>query len=236
MALTSEGHLFTWGEGSNGRLGHGSELNTCVPSVVESLIGYEVVHISSQNGHSVALVVDSNPSYSMMMKAMVDDEACSDIVFILKDGERAHAMKGLLIGRSKYFRAMFRSGMRESIENQVEVPDCSKAVFLLFLEYLYSSEVDIGMDAAVELYALSDRYQEDGLSVRCLGVFQKGLSDANAIELLSEVDGLGLDGLKDVCMEYVVTNYGKAFKKERLEALSPSLMVEMLSKIGERHF
>ena len=59
------------------------------------------------------------------------------MVFILKDNARVHTMKGLLIGQSKYFRAMFRSGMKESISNEVEIRDCSKGVFLSFLEYLY---------------------------------------------------------------------------------------------------
>lgn len=116
MALTSECRLYTWGDGANGKLGNGSELMTCVPYVVESLLGYKVVHIASKNVHSVALV-DSKRSYSVMMKSMIDDETCSDVVFVLKDGERIHANKGLLIARSKYFRAMFRSGMKESREN-----------------------------------------------------------------------------------------------------------------------
>jgi kelch-like protein 24/35/kelch-like protein 29 len=125
--------------------------------------------------------------------------------------------------------------MRESVENEVVVRDCSKGVFLLFLEYLYKGEVDIGIDDAVELYALSDRYQEEDLSIRCLGVIEKGLTNANAIELLAEVDSWNLDALKDVCMEYVVMNYGKSFKKIRIDSLSHILAVEMLNRIGERN-
>jgi hypothetical protein len=104
--------------------------------------------------------------------------------------------------------------MRESRENKVEIRDCSKGVFLLFLEHLYKGEVDIGMDHAKYLYVLSDRYQEDGLSRKCLKVIEKGLSDANAIELLADADDLCLVALKDVCMEYVLSNYGKSFKKK----------------------
>ena len=88
--------------------------------------------------------------------------------------------------------------------------------------------------SAIELYAMLDRYQEDGLSVQCLGVFQKGLSDANVINLLAEIDGLGLDGLKDVCMENVVTNYGKSLKEVTTDSLSSSLMAELLCNLGER--
>jgi hypothetical protein len=140
------------------------------------------------------------------MKAMINDETCSDVAFLLKDNERVHAMRGLLIGQSKYFRAMFRSGMKENIENEVEMRDCSKAVFLLFLEYLYSGEVDIGVEDAIELYVLSDRYQEDGLSRHCLEVIEGGLTETIAAELLAEADGLGLVDLKDVCMEYMLSN------------------------------
>ena len=190
--------------------------------------------MSTIHSHPVALV-NSKRSLTKKMKAMVNDETCSDVVFLLKDGdERIHANRGLLIGQSEYFRAMFRSGMKESISNEVEVRDCSKGVFLLFLEYLYSGEVDIGMDNAMELYVLSDRYQEDDLKRQCIEVIEGGLSHGNAIELLVEAaNGLGLDALKDVCMEYVVSNYGK-IEKENIKALSPSLMAELLCNLGER--
>ena len=99
----------------------------------------------------------------------------------------------------------------------------------------YSGEVDIGMDDAIELYVISDRHQEENLNVRCLEVIEKGLTHGNAIELLVEADGLGLDDMKDVCMEYyVLSNYGKSFKKERLDLLSRSLMLELLINVGKR--
>jgi RCC1 and BTB domain-containing protein len=235
MALTSDGHLYTWGDGEDGRLGHGSKGNICFPCVVESLIGHKVVDISSSYAHSVALV-NSKRSNAMKRKAMVNDETCSDIVFLLKDGERVHANKGILIGQSEYFRAMFRSDMRESKENEVHVQDCSKALFLLLLEYLYVGEVDIVMEDAIELYVLSDRYREEDLSRQCLEVIERGLSHENAFELLAEVDNLGLDALKEVCMEHVVLNYGNAFRKETLDTLSPSLKDELLTKFAEMQF
>ena len=228
MALTSEGHIYTWGEGVC--LGHGSELHFCVPTIVESFIGYKVVSITSNSTHSVALV-DSDRSYSLMMKSLIDNETCSDVVFLLKDNERVHAMKGLLIGRSEYFRAMFRSGMRESRENEVQVQDCSKGVFLLFLEYIYLGKIlDIEMEDAIELYVLSHRYQEDELNSRCLDVIRGGLSHEHVSELLAEAGGLDIDALKDACMEYAVSN-PKLPTKNRV---SPSLMAAMLINIEQR--
>lgn len=89
------------------------------------------------------------------------------------------------------------------------------------------------MDDALELYVLSDRHQEDDLSRQCLEVIRRRLSDANALELLVEVDALGLIALKDVCMEYVASN-GQLITKERIELLSHSITTELLCNIVER--
>ena len=109
MALSSEGRLYSWGNGDDGRLGHGSVKRYCMPCVVESLIGFKVVHITARNEFSIALVDPKLSSYAMRVKSMINDEACSDVIFVLKNDERVHANKGLLMTHSEYFRAMFRS-------------------------------------------------------------------------------------------------------------------------------
>jgi hypothetical protein len=218
MALTRQGCVYTWGNW--GSLGHGSEVdNNTTPYMVKALLGKKVVRISSCHIHSVALVDSKHHSYTKKMKAMVNDESCSDVVFVLENGDRVHAIKAPLIGQSEYFRAMFRSNMRESRENEVEVRDCSKGVFLLFLEYLYTGAVDIGMDHALDLYVLSDRYLANDLSRECVEAIRRELSHGNAIRMLMEVGGLGLDDdLKDLCMSYyVVSNYGEVMNEEDIE-------------------
>jgi hypothetical protein len=155
------------------------------------------------------VLVDSKRSYSVM-KSMIDNETCSDVVFVLKDGERLHANKGLLIARSRgYVPIRYERGR----ENEVGVGDCPKRVFVLFLEYLYLGNVNFEIEEAMELYVLSDLYQEGDLSRQCLEVIRRGLSDANVIEWLAEADALGLDALKDVCMEFMVSN-GNSIKEE----------------------
>ena len=233
MALSSEGRLYSWGYGDEGRLGHGSVKRYCMPCVVESLIGLKVVHITARNEFSVALV-DPKLSYAMRMKSMINDETCSDVIFVLKNDERVHANKGLLITHSEYFRAMFRSKMRESITNEVEVRDCSKRAFVFFLEHLYKGHVYVGYEDAAELLVLSDRYQANDLRAQCLEVIESGLTVSNVIGLLVEAESLGIDALKDICMGYLVSNYGKSIDKEALDTLSPCLMLELHPKLRNK--
>merc|ERR1712024_24303 len=106
---------------------------------------------------------------------------------------------------------------RENRENEVRVRDCSKRTLLLLLEYLYCGCVDIKVEDALELYQLADRYQETGLSEECMGWFGRGLNDENALDMLLEVDGLGLYGLRDVCMPFVVWDYDRVKFRARLD-------------------
>jgi hypothetical protein len=94
------------------------------------------------------------------------------------------------------------------------------------------------MEEAKDLYyVLSDRYQEDDLSSKfLLEVIERGLSHSNVIGFLVDSDSLGLDALKNICMEYVGSNYCKAIHEEGLEPLSHSLLLELLGEITETHF
>jgi len=233
MALTSNGRLFTWGCGEQ-TLGHGSEDDCNVTCIVKALNGYKVVKVSTFNDHSVALVESKQRAYAKRMKAMINDESCSDIIFLLKGGDHVHAIKGLLIGHSEYFRAMFRSNMRESKENRIEVPDCSKTVFLLFVEYLYTGTVNVGMDHALELYVLADRYQENGLSRQCGEVIKNGLSHENIIGLLVKVNGLGLDALTDICVSNTASHFGKVVNEEVIDSIPQSSMRRSLLTLLQR--
>ena len=56
MALTSGGHVYTWGNGEDGVLGHGSETSSMSPVPVEFLDEKKVTQISCCNRHSFAIV------------------------------------------------------------------------------------------------------------------------------------------------------------------------------------
>ncbi|CAH0390181.1 unnamed protein product [Bemisia tabaci] len=58
LALSSEGEVFSWGEGEDGTLGHGNR-NTCEnPTLIEALVGKEIVNVACGGAHSA--VISSN--------------------------------------------------------------------------------------------------------------------------------------------------------------------------------
>ena len=55
MAIGEGGALYTWGSGTNGRLGHGDAVLQRRPRLVTALLEMQVVHASAGSGHSVAV-------------------------------------------------------------------------------------------------------------------------------------------------------------------------------------
>nr|XP_012152188.1 PREDICTED: E3 ubiquitin-protein ligase HERC2 [Megachile rotundata] len=55
LALSSEGHVYSWGEGDDGKLGHGNRLSYDRPKLIEELLGTEIVDVACGGHHSAAI-------------------------------------------------------------------------------------------------------------------------------------------------------------------------------------
>ena len=58
LALTADGAVWSWGEGSLGQLGQGNEEEQLLPKKVEALAGQRVVAVSAGGSYSIAITAD----------------------------------------------------------------------------------------------------------------------------------------------------------------------------------
>ncbi|KAL7556435.1 hypothetical protein ACA910_020346 [Epithemia clementina (nom. ined.)] len=257
VALTAKGRVYTWGNGDHGKLGHGSGRKVAVPQMVEKLKDYRVVRVASYNEHTAALVepmdlllhhhpdhaalyahgktaadtvVPVTLSYRQQMKTMVNEEEYSDVTFLIEN-EPIYAHRAILAQRCEPFGAMFRSGMRESVERVIPIPNVRRAVFLLLLEYLYTDTVvNIDADVCVELYICADLYDLERLRDLCWAAVRRHLTADNAGMLLQTAADLHCHVLKDWIMTFCVEQFDKVSKTTGIQQVSHALLLEILSR------
>jgi len=58
VALTADGAVWSWGDGSYGMLGHGDEQHQWQPNTIEALAGQRVIAVAAGVSHSLALAAD----------------------------------------------------------------------------------------------------------------------------------------------------------------------------------
>ncbi len=63
-----EGEVYSWGEGDDGKLGHGNKTSCDRPRVIEALRGRDVVGISCGGAHSAA--VTASGTYVCVRKSV----------------------------------------------------------------------------------------------------------------------------------------------------------------------
>ena len=176
-----------------------------MPCLVEGLREHNVVQISSCSVHCAVLVDPTSPSIiRQSQQASFNNQELSDVVFMIEN-QPLYANVDVLTQKSDYFAAMFRSNMRESVERVINVPNCSKAVFLQVLEYLCLDDFTASIDDVVEIWGLADMYQLEGLKYSCLGLgaLERDLCEENVSMILQEVEDLicPCDELKSMCHE-----------------------------------
>mmetsp|Transcript_21486 Transcript_21486/g.30089 ORF Transcript_21486/g.30089 Transcript_21486/m.30089 type:complete len:607 (+) Transcript_21486:80-1900(+) len=244
VALTSKGRVYTWGNGDHGKLGHGSGKKVSTPQLVEKLKDHKVTRVASYNEHTAALVeplddssyaagafgssVPVTSSFVQDMRDLVNDDEYSDVTFII-DNQPVYAHRSILAHRCDHFAAMFRSGMRESVEREISIPNVSKEVFLLLMEYLYTDNVKVELEHAVELYITSDLYQLNRLREMCCTVVRRNLNANNAALLLQSADDAHCQVLKDTIMEFIIANFDTVSKSDGIKSVSHALLLEILT-------
>ncbi|KAL1491483.1 hypothetical protein ABEB36_012074 [Hypothenemus hampei] len=60
LALSADNEVYSWGEGEDGKLGHGNRLSCEKPKLIEALQGFEVIDIACGGAHSAAITASGH--------------------------------------------------------------------------------------------------------------------------------------------------------------------------------
>ncbi len=244
VALTGCGKVYTWGNGDHGKLGHGGSAKVSTPKMVEALGHLRVVKIASYNEHTAALCQNGlglpqgrsasvSAGYVSDLRSLVANEEFADVVFKVGGG-RVPAHRAILAARCPHFNAMFNSGMRESFNREVDIPDTDFPTFLHIVEFLYTDAVlDLSVFEAIPLFCCADLYNLVRLKETCAITVRRGLIPGeNAASLLQLAHDSQCADIKEICMDAVVSKFDVVSKSTGMRELvkDHELMMEVLER------
>jgi N-acetylneuraminic acid mutarotase len=153
------------------------------------------------SGHTV-----SRASIRSDLKAFVNNKEFSDVTFVVQ-GVELYAHK-MICARCPFFSAMFQTGMKESEPGaRIALPEVELETFLLLLEYLYTDQVDLTIENAVDVFVLADRFSVERLQKLCENALIRAIRVSNAAQLLLVADFHRAARLRDNCMLFIVRHF-----------------------------
>jgi protein-L-isoaspartate(D-aspartate) O-methyltransferase len=201
--------------------------------VIPSELEVKAAQLAVESKRAMTVTVPPNDLTTDLLRLVNCDEF-SDIAFIV-EGKRVPAHKFILVARSAHFRAMFTTGMRESKESEITIPNCSLPTFLLILRFLYAGDVAAVNEVnAVEVLEAANYFKCDRLKAVCEDILHRHLDVESAASLLQIADRFDARQLKSCCLEFTIKNFSEVSKTPGFAELDRDLMIYITQEAVKR--
>ncbi|KAI2656030.1 RCC1 and BTB domain-containing protein 2 [Labeo rohita] len=235
LALTDEGFVYSWGANSYGQLGTGNKSNQAVPTLInmdkERMVEVAACHTShtsaakTQSGQVLMWDGDDYLTVAQSLKREFDSPEISDLKFLV-DGKCIHVHKALLKIRCEHFRAL----LNETDEETIEIHQFSYLVYRAFLEYLYTDTINLPPEDAIGLLDLATYYRESRLKRLCQDTIKRGITEENAITLLSAAVKYEARDLEEFCFKFCVNHLTAVTQTQAFADMDHDLLKNFISK------
>jgi len=129
----------------------------------------------------------------------------TDVTFFI-EGKEIKAHKAILLARSPVFAAMMESGMKESIENRIEIDDIVPDIFEALLRFIYTDRVDVDQLNVQDLLVAANKYMLSLLKLNCQKFLSERLTTKNCVEKLALADLHSCEHLKRSTLNFILRN------------------------------
>lgn len=162
-------------------------------------------------------------------RALVDEETLSDVTFLV-EGTPVFAHK-LMLMRCSYFRALFLGEMKESKMATIRIEQVSHPIFLQVLEYLYTDQLQIPFESAMELFEAADLFCVPRLKTMCEKRMLQSINVENAAGIFHAADMHSAMALRSKAKKFILSHFeavSKTFCFEEMGRGNIDLVFELL--------
>uniref|UniRef100_A0A8C6LFI6 RCC1 and BTB domain containing protein 2 n=8 Tax=Nothobranchius TaxID=28779 RepID=A0A8C6LFI6_NOTFU len=175
--------------------------------------------------HLLSVDGDDHMTVAQSLKKEFDSAEISDLKFLV-DGKCIYVHKALLKIRCEHFRTL----LNETDEDTIEIHQFSYLVYRAFLEYLYTDTINLPPEDAIGLLDLATFYRETRLKRLCQETIKRGISEENAITLLSAAVKYEARDLEEFCFKFCVNHLTAVTQTQAFADMDHDLLKNFISK------
>ncbi|XP_015440518.1 PREDICTED: RCC1 and BTB domain-containing protein 1-like [Dufourea novaeangliae] len=161
-----------------------------------------------------------------------DDSTTSDLT-IRVQGKPIHVHMAVLKIRCQYFKTMFQGNLTENNQSVIEYCEFSYDVYRAFLRYLYTDEVDLPAESALELLNLANVYSVDHLKRRCIKIIEKGITVENVLVLCNKAIEYEITNIEEYCFNFAVKHMTAVIQSPKFSEINQSIVNTFMNKAAQ---
>lgn len=212
-AVGEGGRVFMWGQC------RGQSIIIPIATPLANLHEVLACYASSNVMHKpLILRADEESTIISCLRLAFDDPSTSDLT-IQVEGKPIHVHKAILKIRCQYFRTMLQEPWAENNQSVIEHEQFSYVVYKAFLNYLYTGDVDLPAENALELLDLANAYFENQLKKRCIQIIKQGITVLNVAFLYSTAIENNAQELEEFCFKFALNHMAAVVQSENFAKL-----------------
>lgn len=175
---------------------------------------------------ATTIIVPPN-TYESDFALLLQNKEFSDVILVV-DGHEIPAHKLVLQVRCEHFRAMFRSGLRESASGRIVLEGSDYKAFLGCLAYIYTGTCPIpDADTAIELIAEANKLQLERLKALCEEKIAQAIDIENAAYVYQVASRHAGTQLRKVVLDCIMSHYDEVCRTKSFGELDRDLLLEL---------
>ncbi|XP_033209361.1 RCC1 and BTB domain-containing protein 1-like isoform X2 [Belonocnema kinseyi] len=227
VAVGQGGKIFMWGQCRGQSVT--SPVATFLPHIHDALACYATPSVMHE-----PLILNADEDHGILecLKQAFDDPVTSDLT-IQVQGKSIHVHKSVLKIRCQYFRSMFQEHWAENNQNVLEHDQFSYDVYRSFLKYLYTDEVELPAENALELLDLANAYFETQLKRRCVQMIKQGITCLNVAFLYRTAIEYNAKELEDFCFKFALNHMTEVIQTPHFSKLDEGTVKTFIIKAAQ---
>lgn len=149
------------------------------------------------------------------LRLLYDDKKLCDVTIQIQR-ERFPCHKIVLSAASKYFEAMFSSGMKEAKADEIVLEDIDADVFRDILGFIYCDENVIKTENVEALLHSACRFQIIPLKDKCVEFLEEHVSPENCVGVWAVGRSLMCESLASTSLQFILNSFDEVVKSDEL--------------------
>lgn len=176
-------------------------------------------------------------SLESAMGRMLNDVETADLVLLISSNQYPlYAHRFVLAARSRVFRAMLTSSMKEMQNATIVLEDLEPEVVVQLLNFLYTDTIPSRENLdnfGPQLLVAALKYEITLLADHCERYLSKRIDGDNALEVFQFADAIGSAPLRNHSLRCIAHNAASILQSKEFQELDSSLVQEVISSIEQ---
>ena len=157
--------------------------------------------------------------------ALLDDPSTHDVTFRTSDGGSVSSHRAIVAAGSPVFHAMLYGDMKESSEEEIDLPSVDTETFKALLSFMYTGKIELDSENCLNILEAANYFNIAILESKCADFIASLLNSESCCAIAIFADDKKFEALLEKCFTFMYSNAHKVIEEENFNILPSELLL-----------